>query len=522
MSSDQNGSEPGPTEPEGASDFPNPIYNWMSIQGFVLAACCLTATIFFLIIGLLMGEESGYSGLILLPIVALSGLGFMLIMGGLLRERWRQKRGRHSSFFEKTVVDPWGTVSRTGLAVILLGVMAATLGLLTAGAGALSAVEYTESNEFCGQTCHDVMGPEETVYSESAHARIDCVECHVGPGGDSYLRAKLGGLRQLYALATGNVQRPIPTPIHDRRLSREMCASCHTPDRFIGNKALTRTYFPNAEESRPIRLGMMVKVGGGTNHLIKGGGIHYHMLIAEKVEYVARDPQRQDIVWVRVTDGDGETREYSNEDDPLSNEDLASLEVREMECVDCHSRPAHRFPSPVNSVNQAMAAGVISPKIPYIKEASVRALDGGYETTPQAMEEIEERIRSFYEEEYPEVIEDHSDSLTEVANVLKDVYSRTIFPEMKADWSAHPNNAGHRDSPGCFRCHNDEMVNSDGEAIFKDCTKCHAILAQDDAVIRTMADFEIGRDFVHPEDNETFDEFTLCTDCHTGGADLYD
>jgi hypothetical protein len=367
------------------------------------------------------------------------------------------------------------------------------------------------------------MSPEATVYATSPHAQIDCVQCHVGHGGDSYLRAKIGGMRQVLAVATGHIERPIPTPIRNRRLSSDMCQSCHTKERDIGYKAVTRTRFLNEENSSPVTLHMMMKVGGAKNGLMQGSGIHYHMMIAGKVEYIARDQKRQDIPWVRVTGQDGGVREYANESFPLTDEERESLEVRQMECVDCHSRPAHQFPSPVDSVDAALETGRISPKIPFIKEASVRALDGGYATTEEALAEIDGRIRDFYEEEHPDVLENgHADLLEESGRELRDIYQRTIFPEMKANWSAHPDNIGHRDSLGCFRCHNDEMVDEDGETIFTDCMKCHAILAQDEQVIRAAAEFDVGRGFVHPEDWETLDEFTLCSDCHTGGSDIYD
>ena len=176
----------------------------------------------------------------------------------------------------------------------------------------------------------------------------------------------------------------------------------------------------------------------------------------------------------------------------------------------------------VDSINTAIGSGVISAQIPYIKEAAVRALDGGYETTQEAMTAIEDRVLSFYEEEHPELLDGNSQQLDDSIAVLRRIYRSTIFPEMKADWSAHPNNAGHRDSPGCFRCHNDEMVSEEGEPIFTDCTRCHAILSQGQKAVELTASFEEGLSFVHPEDWETVEEFTLCSDCHTGGADLYD
>jgi len=305
-------------------------------------------------------------------------------------------------------------------------------------------------------------------------------------------------------------------------LSDEMCGSCHNRERFIGYKAVTTTYYSTGEEASPARLSMLMKVGGGDDQLMSGGGIHYHMLLAKKVEYIARDHQRQDIAWVRVVRADGEVSEYSNADAPLTEEERASLPMRTMECLDCHSRPAHKFPSPVASVNQALASGAISTRIPYIKEAAVRALDGDYESTPTALAGIETSLEEFYEEEDEEVLEAHSEELAQATTALRAIYERSMFPEMKADWRAHPDNIGHLNSPGCFRCHNDSMVDANGEAIFSDCVTCHAILAQEDDAIGSIADLDEGREFVHPEDAGSFDEFTLCSDCHTGGAALYD
>lgn len=501
---------------------PHPIFNWLSVIGLLLLAACVAAGVFFLLFGLLDSSGSGYAVLLVVPPLLVGVFACVLVVAGLVRERRRHRLGKHSSFLRRIVLDPLDFVRRTGPFAIAAGISVAVFALLGAGAGSLATVEYTESNEFCGEVCHSVMNPEATAYQHSSHARIDCVECHVGEGGDSYIRSKLSGVRQLWAMATGDISRPIPTPIRNRRMSREMCESCHTADRAIGYKAISHTYFATGLEDEPVTLRMIVKVGGGGNDsLMPGAGIHYHMLAERVVEYISRDDARQDIAWIRVTEANGSVREFHNDDDPLSDEERASLEVHRMECVDCHSRPAHRFTAPVRSVDQALAADRIPRTLPGIKEASVRALDGGYATTEEAMAGIPETLREFFDEEDPELLEDRADDLDRVVPVLREIYNRTIFPEMKADWRSHPDNLGHRDSPGCFRCHNDVMLDEDGDEIFSDCTSCHAILAQDDAVIEASSEFDSGRAFVHPEDSESFDEFTLCSDCHTGGKDVY-
>jgi hypothetical protein len=521
MSNDERGSE-GAAVPATPSEHPHPIFNWMSVIAGGITAIGITAMAFFFVLGLFTQDGGGYAGLLLLPPFLVAALGSVFVAAGWIRESGRRKRGERSSFFGRYVLDPWQIVRTTG-PIVMLGVVALiTVGLLSAGAGSVAVIELSESNTFCGEACHAVMSPEYIAYEDSPHSRLACVECHVAPGAEGFLAAKIGGIRQLWDVTLGEVPRPIPTPIHGAPISRELCESCHSPARDVDYKAVTNDYFLNGLEDSPIQLAMVVKVAGSPRGLLEGAGIHYHMQVARKVEFIARDPQRQEIAWVRVTDREGNVRQFSNEGNPLSDEERESLPIHEMQCIDCHSRPAHAFRSPVDSVNRAFSRGKLPSDIPNLKEASVRALDGSYATTADALQGIASALETYYEEEDPDVLEEQSEELATAADALRVIYQRTIFPEMKASWRAHPDNAGHRDGPGCFRCHNDEMQDAEGEPVFSDCVKCHAILAQDDGAIETMADFELGRDFVHPEDSDTFDEFSLCSDCHTGGKDLYD
>lgn len=523
MSGDGEGSGPnGGNAPKDDDLLQNPVYNWLSIFGALVAIGGLTATAFFVVIGFVVHEGSGYAGLTIIPPLLLAMIGMGMFVFGVVRERWRQKRGRHSSFHRRWVIDPSSIIRGVSPWVIGLGIVVGALIVSGGGAGSLMLVEFTESNSFCGEVCHTVMTPEATVFEHSPHSQFDCVECHVGEGGDSYVRAKLNGLVQIYSAATNSFDRPIPTPVHNLRSSTDMCEGCHVRGRFIDYKAVTRHYFVSGEEVVPGDLQLLMKIGGANDGMGGGAGIHYHMLVAHEMEFVARDPQRQEIAWVRVTDADGEVKEYSLESNPLTDEERGSLEARKIECVDCHSRPTHQFPSPVRSVNAALRSGRISPDIPYIKQAAVTALDGDYATTAEAMEGIGARLRDFYDEEYPEVLEENGSDIEGSVEELKGIYRKTIFPEMKADWSAHPDNSGHLEWPGCFRCHNDDMVDGEGEPIFTDCNKCHVILSQGEGKIELRADFSGGEDFVHPEDLETMDEFTLCSECHTGGADIYE
>jgi hypothetical protein len=285
---------------------------------------------------------------------------------------------------------------------------------------------------------------------------------------------------------------------------------------------MVRAYTLSDEENTPHRLRMLLKIGGEQTGFMKGSGIHYHMLIASKVEYIATDERRQDIPWVRVTRADGSVSQFNNVDYPLSEADKATAEVRTMDCMDCHNRPAHQFKAPMSSVNMAIEQGAIPRSLPYVKVQAVLALSQRYDTTDEAMVGIANDLRNYYREEYPQFIEDGSEELTQAIQAVQAVYRRSIFPTMNANWSAYPDNIGHHYSPGCFRCHNESMQSAAGENIFTTCNKCHLILAQGESIDEVNVDFRTGLAFVHPEDGSTIEEYQSCVDCHTGGGGVYE
>ncbi len=515
-----------PHEP-AESDSPKPlapIYNWLSITGALIAIAGAGAGLHFLIM-LSRGDAAGYGFVALLPFSLALVLGAALLLIGDPLERRRRKKGRPPSIRPETFDLRLMAHGRVVL-IFVLGSVILVFATLSLGAVSTMTMHYVESNAFCGNTCHTVMSPEATVYEDSPHARIECVECHAGEGPGSFIRANLSGVRQLVAVARGRYSKPIPTPIHNLRPSREMCEGCHWPDRLIEHKTLVRRYFRGNDENSSRGLRIMMKINGGGDDMFGGQGIHYHMLIARKVEFVARDPQRQDIVWVRVTRDDGSVVEYDQLEKPLSDSERQGLEVRTMECLDCHNRPAHRFGPPTRSVNRALARGEISPELPGIKREAVRLLDGGYGSADEASLAISQGLRAFYRERHPEVLQHDGETLDGAIAKLQKIYRRTIFPEMKADWSAHPDNIGHRDWRGCFRCHNHELESEAGDAISTECDSCHSILTQvdpeeDPEGDTVTSDFDEGMAFLHPDGDEYVENQTACFDCHDGGFRVY-
>jgi hypothetical protein len=491
--------------------------NWLTLLGVGLVVVAFFGGLFLFVLEILSPNPSPYIGLNYIPISLLLVTGFACIPLGIWRERHRQRSGRGQEPRELRM--DFTSPRHVSMALSLLS--GGFVVLLLVGIGAYQSYESSESAAFCGEVCHHVMAPEWVTYHRSAHARVPCSECHIGAGAGWYVRSKLSGLRQVWATATDTYPRPIPTPIHNLRPARETCEECHWRRKFIGYKELVRSYYLGDEHNDRRGLRMLVKIGGEKTSLLKGSGIHYHMLIATKVQYIALDDQRQEISWVRVERADGSVTEYESADYPLPD-DRSGLEKRTMDCMDCHNRPAHQFLSPAHSVNAAIDDQRLSDKVPYIKLEAVKALSKTYDTTDDAMVGIANTMRAFYQAKYPQLLEGDAALLTDSIKEVQGIYRKTIFPSMKASWSVHPDNIGHLESPGCFRCHNDSMESKDGRTIFKDCNTCHVILAQGAGIENVDVNLDKGLPFVHPEDGAEMEDFEYCTDCHTGDSELYE
>ena len=249
--------------------------------------------------------------------------------------------------------------------------------LLLSAIGCYNAFNFTESVTFCGEVCHKVMKPEQVAHDHGPHARVACVECHVGSGVSWFVKSKISGSYQLYSVAFNKYPRPIPTPIKNLRPARDTCEECHWPQSFVGNLDRTFNYFQSDASNSPYSIRLLLKIGGSDPRAGPVGGIHWHNLPGNKVEYVATDDARQKIPWVRVTDAEGNVTVFKT---ARFTNDVSKMELRTMDCMDCHNRPAHNYLSPEQAVNQAMALNRIDPAIPWIKTNAMFVLTRKYET----------------------------------------------------------------------------------------------------------------------------------------------
>jgi nitrate/TMAO reductase-like tetraheme cytochrome c subunit len=480
---------------------PSLLRNWLSLSGLVISTGSLFSFLLLILLDAMSHFSNPYIGILtylVAPGFLVTGLTVAAI--GALRER-RKLGQAGAGLLPKIVVDLSRPRDRKALGYFILG---AVIFLLLSALGSYQTYHFTESVQFCGQACHTVMKPELVTYQHGPHARVACVECHIGPGATWFVKSKLSGTYQLYATAFDKYPRPVPTPIKNLRPAQETCEQCHWPKKFVGNLEHTFTSFLSDETNTPFTVRMLMNVGGADPTHGPVGGIHWHMNVGNKIEYFATDPSRQKIPWVRVTDAQGVVTEYRL---PRFTNEVDEASVRRMDCMDCHNRPAHRYQTPNSAVDLAMALpnSKIARSLPFIKSNAVFALTRSYTNETRAMEGIATTLAKAYPD---------NANIRPVIDVVQQIYKDNFFPEMNASWKTYPDNIGHKDWPGCFRCHDGQHKTVDGKRTIKanDCNACHTILAQGNGADLDQLTPK-GQKFKHPGDEVD----GACNDCHTGG-----
>ena len=478
--------------------------SWFSMIGLVISLGSLFSFVLLLSIELMAGQDhSPYQGILTFVVAPMFlALGMVMIALGWLMQRRHVIKSATGTPPPFLSIDLSRPQDRRNLAVFLVGSL---VFLLFSALGSYHTFHYSESVEFCGNLCHPPMKPEFTAYQHSPHARVSCTECHVGAGATSFVKAKLNGVHQLYATVLNKYSRPIKTPVKNMPVAQSTCEQCHWKAKYVGNLDRTYNRFLSDDENTAVQIRMMLKVGGGDPTHGPVGGIHWHMNITNKVEYIATDEKRQVIPWVRFTSTNGVETVYRTE---KFVGDPAKYTIRTMDCMDCHNRPAHQLRSPNDAVDVAMSLGRINPKLKAIKKNAVAALAQNYAGAAEAKQKIEATLRTAYAKE--------AGLEATIAEVQK-IYADNFFPDMKANWKAYPDNLGHKDWPGCFRCHDGNHKTADKARKIEasNCGDCHTLVAQSKGAEIGVLESK-GVKFTHPDASSEGTD-PDCTTCHSGG-----
>jgi len=461
--------------------------NWMSLAGAAMTTSSAFVLVWFWFMEITSPRSiHPYMGIILFLILpALFLVGLLLIPIGLLRERRKRKAAGEAATPLQAVDFRQPGVRRL---LTVVGVLT-FINVSILGTAGLKGVEYMDSNQFCGLTCHTVMSPEYTAFLDSPHSRVGCAQCHIGHGAPALVRAKISGSRQLFAVAFGTFSRPIPSPVEHLRPARETCEQCHWPQKFTNDKLIVRTKFAEDEANTATTSILLLKIGGHTPNGTTG--IHgRHLDAMERISYITTDARRQEIPKVIYRDDNGQMVEQFPEDfSKLPKETVEKATVRKMDCIDCHNRPTHAFHLPDRALDKALAEKRMSAELPFLKKQALELLKVDYPDQKAAAAKIPVALAEYYRTAYPEIYKQKRAQVDTAGEVVKAIYLRNVFPEMKITWGTHPNNIGHEEAVGCFRCHDGNHTATDGRTIKADCDTCHTILAQDEKDPKILKDF---------------------------------
>ncbi|MCG2815921.1 MAG: NapC/NirT family cytochrome c [Candidatus Aminicenantes bacterium] len=491
--------------------------HWLSLAGFLIFTTSFTISLFLFIVANVLGRGGLYMGLltyIIGPATMASGMALLLI--GLWVQRRRTKKGIEPPPPGVKILNLETPRQRRRL---LLFTAAAALFVLISSLASFEAFHYTESVQFCGQLCHKIMEPEHVAYQHSSHARISCVECHVGAGADWFVRSKLSGLYQVYAALTKTYPTPIPTPIHNLRPARETCEHCHWPQKFYNHKMRFESYYLGDETNTRWDLQLVMRLGAEHSSRGQEKGIHWHINSDVRIEYISGEDKKNEIPWVRYTNiQTGESHVYRDEDIDFDERLVTEENIRVMDCIDCHNRPSHDYKSPNRIINDAFTSGEVSTDLPEFKLKAMELLTAEYESSTAAKTTIREGLVEFYVEDHPEFYAANAVLVEQAADLLVREFNRFFFPEMKVRWDTHNNQVGHMQFKGCARCHNNTHISDEGRRIGRDCNSCHVITAQGpyDGMETTSVMNPLV--FRHPVDIDGAWQEVLCIECHEGSV----
>lgn len=445
--------------------------NWLSLVGGALTSASALILVGFWVIDLLghSGPNNPYVGIIFdLFLPALFLLGLALIPAGIyLRQRRLQAAGEVPSIYPE--IDLRDPGFRHGIDFVIA---ATFINFVIVGTASYRSVAYMDTPSFCGTSCH-VMAPEWHAYHVSPHSGVACTECHIAPGVQGFVHAKVNGTKQLLMILAHNYPRPI---MADDKVppAWTTCQNCHSPEKFIGEKLVVETSYGDDEKNSVTSTVVVMHVGGrdSFSHL---SGIHGAHL--GRIEYIATDSTHQTIPWVGKTNSDGSVTEFVSSDakGPVTGQKHL------MDCIDCHNRAAHSLSTPEDALNKDMAQGSPSASLPFIHQQALALLKASYASQEEAASKIASGLQSFYRLQYPAIWDAQRAQIDDAAKTLTTIYADNVFPFMNVTWGTHPNNIGHNASPGCFRCHDGSHNSKDGKSVTNDCTACHNLVTVDEA-----------------------------------------
>jgi len=432
---------------------------WRTPLG-VLAIVMTTVSITLMLIGMaaeLLGFfHNPYVGIfiyMILPGCMVFGLLLIPVAAFLRRRQWH-RTGVSKDHLQLNLSNPKHRLFLIGFVILTV------VNMVILGVVGYEGYHFTDSPYFCGMVCHKVMAPEYTAYKRSPHGRVSCVECHIGPGAQWFVRAKLSGLRQVYAVLTNSYSRPIPSPVEALRPARDTCEACHWPEKFYGKKVKQFVSYTNDDQINPEKTEVSLHIGGHNPSTGRFEGIHWHVSKDVEVKYLAANDKRTSIARVQVKRPDGSTDEFVKSD--VEVEDGYEPKWRTMDCIDCHNRPTHIYEIADEVVDFGLLSKKINPEIKGIREDGLAVINMKYTSQDDAKKNLVNNLLELQKKRDPVLATKHEQDIRQAGEYLLAKFLDNVWPKMNVWWGTYKSHLGHQNADegyGCWRCHDDEHEN---------------------------------------------------------------
>ena len=269
------------------------------------------------------------------------------------------------------------------------------------------------------------------------------MQCHIGDGARALVHYKLAGVRQLVHVITRQFPRPIPASQAVLRPALETCGTCHSPDarawrshahhsRVRGRRDEHRDGDDADDARRRARTEDRRRAAPSTGTPTRtcASNTSRPMRIGRRFPSSGRSTRR------------ARPREYVVEG--TKPETLAAGTTRTMDCIDCHNAAAHRIsPTAEQAVNRAIAAGQISPALPFVRREAVRLLKAEYTDAGRRPPRRSSRAcgRSMPRRKRRR----RTQPRHRRSRRRSTLYRRNVFPAMKVTWGVYRDNLGPHD-----------------------------------------------------------------------------
>ena len=276
---------------------------------------------------------------------------------------------------------------------------------------------------------------------------------------------------ELLGMITG-YERPLAATT--LRPARDSCEGCHWPAVNHDDKVAPRSTTSADAKNTEMRTRLIVHTGGGEAREKATRGIHWH--VDQNVEYVSDDEQKRTIPWVRITGKDGKSTTYFDASSKVGRADMdQKTEARGW------SAPTATMPPGIRSRTRPTASTTRSPKAGSTAaslDQGARAGDhreGRRRCTARWRSRSRSSSRSSPTPRPRATLKPASRAEAKFAQAMLEILKLSEFEAKDLTWKSFPNHVGHKDFPGCFRCHDGKHFNEKGEAIRLQCTLCHDI-----------------------------------------------